>query len=115
LEKLNSETAATKTAFSIKFNSVLWVLTTGVQFVVGWWYRRAPVFYLPNGWFGPLTWWLALPFAPSGSVSVGVWQMACKRVIKIGERVVRDFASGPTVAVPDASAVPTEKEKKKTI
>lgn len=26
-----------------------------------------------------------------GSVSVGVWQMACKRVILIGERVVKDL------------------------
>lgn len=28
-----------------------------------------------------------------GSVSVGVWQMACKRVIKVGERVVKDLAT----------------------
>jgi hypothetical protein len=28
-----------------------------------------------------------------GSVSVGVWQMACRRVIKVGERVVKDLAS----------------------
>jgi hypothetical protein len=27
-----------------------------------------------------------------GSVSVGVWQMACRRVIKVGERVVKDLA-----------------------
>ena len=30
---------------------------------------------------------------PTGSVGVGMWQMACRRVIKIGERVVKDFAS----------------------
>jgi hypothetical protein len=29
----------------------------------------------------------------TGSVSVGVWQMACKRVIRVGERVVKDLAS----------------------
>lgn len=28
---------------------------------------------------------------PAGSVSVGVWQMACRRVIKVGERVVKDL------------------------
>lgn len=28
----------------------------------------------------------------AGSVSVGVWQMACKRVIAIGERMVKDLA-----------------------
>jgi len=93
LEKLNGEIAGSKTAFSLKFNSAIWILTTGLQFVVGWWYRKAAVFYLPEGWFGPLGWWLAFPFAPAGSVSVGVWQMACKRVIKVAERVVMDLAA----------------------
>ncbi|CAA7260754.1 unnamed protein product [Cyclocybe aegerita] len=125
LEKLNAEVAASKSGFSMKFNTLLWLLTTGLQFVVGWWYRKQPVFFLPEGWFGPLTWWLALPFAPAGSVSVGVWQMACKRVIVVGERVVKDFygagASQPEkVAVPSLAPTPnntprnaTKKEKEK--
>ena len=50
----------------MKFNTLLWLLTTGLQFAVGWWYRRQPVFFLPQGWLGPLGWWLALPFAPAG-------------------------------------------------
>ena len=79
----------------MKFNTALWICTAGVQFVIGWWYRKAAVFYLPPGWFGPITWWLAFPFAPAGSVSCGVWQMACKRVIKIGERVAKDLVSRP--------------------
>ncbi|KAG5339868.1 GET complex subunit get1 [Termitomyces sp. Mn162] len=66
LEKLNSDVASAKTAFSIKFNSAIWLLTTGVQFFVGWWYRKTAVFYLPPGWFGPLGWWLSFPFAPAG-------------------------------------------------
>ncbi|KAJ7282882.1 WRB/Get1 family [Mycena rebaudengoi] len=108
LEKLNAEISARKSAFALRFNSVLWVLTTGLQFVVGWWYRKSAVFYLPQGWFGPLGWWLALPFAPAGSVSVGVWQMACKRVLKVGERVVKDLSA---VRVPEEEAKepPTEK------
>ncbi|KZP11610.1 hypothetical protein FIBSPDRAFT_756485 [Athelia psychrophila] len=91
LEKINGGLSASKTAFALKFNSFIWVMTTGLQFVVASWYRKSAVFYLPQGWLGPLTWWLALPFAPKGSVSVGVWQMACKRVIKIGERVVKSI------------------------
>ncbi|KAF9553909.1 hypothetical protein CPC08DRAFT_645010 [Agrocybe pediades] len=91
LEKLNSQIASTKSGFTMKFNTVLWTLTTGLQFAVGWWYRKQPVFYLPQGWFGPLGWWLALPFAPAGSVSVGVWQMACRRVIVVLENVVKDL------------------------
>ncbi|KAJ7130817.1 WRB/Get1 family [Mycena crocata] len=93
LEKLNGEISARKSGFALRFNSVVWVLTTGLQFFVGWWYRKAAVFYLPPGWFGPLGWWLALPFAPAGSVSVGVWQMACRRVLKVGERVVKEFSA----------------------
>ncbi|OBZ70595.1 Protein GET1 [Grifola frondosa] len=100
LEKLNSELSSARTSFSLKFNSMLWFMTAGLQFVVGWWYRKSAVFYLPPGWFGPLTWWLAFPFAPAGSVSCGVWQMACRRVIKVGERVVKELAAGSQPAVP---------------
>ena len=143
----------------MKFNTLLWLLTTGLQFGVGWWYRKQPVFFLPQGWLGPLGWWLALPFAPAGaslsflfctiynpicarlchvalslaclrlckythfhrfrnaflppfisfsklmgetptfyatfftgSVSVGVWQIACRRLIIVGEKAVKNFA-----------------------
>ncbi|KAI0687905.1 WRB/Get1 family [Cytidiella melzeri] len=96
LEKLNGELSSTRSSFSMKFNSALWFFTGGLQFLVGWWYRKTAVFYLPPGWFGPLTWWLSFPFAPSGSVSCGIWQMSCRRVIKIGERVVKELvAVGP--------------------
>jgi len=112
LDKLNSEIASNKAAFSIKFNTALWFLTTGLQFLVGWWYRRAAVFYLPPGWFGPLGWWLSFPFAPAGSVSVGVWQMACKRVISMGARVVRDLAASSHPAVEAEVAYAEEKRQK---
>ncbi|KAK0505165.1 WRB/Get1 family [Armillaria luteobubalina] len=91
LEKLNGELSSIKSSFSMKFTAAIWMSTTGSQFVVGWWYRKAAVFYLPEGWFGPVTWWMSFPFAPKGSVSVGMWQMACRRVIKVGERVVKDL------------------------
>lgn len=53
---VDGELASNKSAFSMKFNTGLWILTTGLQLAVGWWYRRAAVFYLPPGWLGPLTW-----------------------------------------------------------
>ncbi|KAH9978666.1 CHD5-like protein-domain-containing protein [Lactifluus volemus] len=93
LEKLNSESSASKSSFSLKFKITLWIMTTGLQLVIGWWYSRSGVFYLPVAWFGPLTWWLSFPFAPAGSVSCFIWQMACRRVIKVGERVVKEFMS----------------------
>lgn len=72
---IDSELSVVRTKFSVQFSTALWTLTTGARFIVGWWYRRTPVFYLPSGWFGPVTWWLSLPFAPAGtycSVSVYV-------------------------------------------
>jgi hypothetical protein len=93
LEKLNSELSSSKSSFALKFGTTLWMLTTGLQFAIGWWYSRSAVFYLPTAWLGPFTWWLSLPFAPAGSVSCGVWQMACRRVIKVGERVVKEFTN----------------------
>ncbi|KAH9858656.1 CHD5-like protein-domain-containing protein [Lenzites betulinus] len=112
LEKLNSEVAAARTSFSLKFSTALWVMTTGLQFAIGWWYRKAAVFYLPPGWFGPLTWWLAFPFAPAGAVSCGMWQMACRRVIKVGERVARDVlaSSGWTLNEGSGSTAPVPSE-----
>ena len=64
---VDAEVASSKSAFAMKFNTLLWFLTTGLQFAVGWWYRTQPVFFLPQGWLGPLGWWLALPFAPAGT------------------------------------------------
>ncbi|KII92433.1 hypothetical protein PLICRDRAFT_27563 [Plicaturopsis crispa FD-325 SS-3] len=109
------EKHTSKSAFALKFKGVLWMSTTGVQFIVGWWYRGAAVFYLPPGWFGPLAWTLALPFAPKGAVSVGVWQMACRRVIRLGERVVKDLAKGNVKSAEpvDVAAQSTTGEKAK--
>jgi len=105
LEKLNSQIASSRTGFSIKFSSALWISTTGTQFVIGWYYRRSAVFWVPKGWFGPLEYWLAFPFAPAGSVSCGIWQMSCKRVIKMGEKVVKE-----TIFPPKPEGVPQENE-----
>jgi tail-anchored protein insertion receptor len=62
----DGQLSSARTSFSLKFNSFLWFCTTGLEFFIGWWYRKAAVFYLPAGWFGPVGWWLALPFAPKG-------------------------------------------------
>lgn len=95
--QIDGELASSKTSFSLKFNSGIWISTTGLQFVVGWWYRKSAVFFLPPGWLGPFTWWLSFPFAPSGSVSCGIWQMACRRVIKVGERVAKEVLAGESL------------------
>jgi len=114
LEKLNSELAQARSAFGVQFKTALWLFTGGAQFFVGWWFRKQPVFYLPPGWLGPATWWLALPFAPHGSVSCGAWQMACRRVIKVLEGTVKEFIPQPTSGFEDNGIPPsptTEKQK----
>ncbi|KAG8751554.1 GET complex subunit get1 [Serendipita sp. 396] len=111
LEKLNARLSASKSGFSTRFNSLVWIATTGAQFFLVWWYRREPVFYLPSGWFGPFTWFLSLPSAPSGSISGAVWQMACQRVVGMGERLVKDLME----PIPEqAEAVPKADSKAKT-
>jgi hypothetical protein len=65
---IDSELSASKSSFGLKFSATLWMLTTGLQFAIGWWYGRSAVFYLPAAWFGPFTWWLSLPFAPAGEL-----------------------------------------------
>jgi tail-anchored protein insertion receptor len=105
---VDSELGTSKSSFALKFSTTLWMLTTGLQFAIGWWYGRSAVFYLPPSWLGPFTWWMSFPFAPagelgqslvlwfhqtlglSGSVSCGVWQMACRRVIRVFERMVKE-------------------------
>ena len=67
LPYVDADASAAQTSFGLKFNSALWALTGGLQLVIVWWYRKQAVFYLPRGWFGPLEWWIALPFAPKGS------------------------------------------------
>lgn len=40
-----------------------------------------------------MMWWHHQTPDVSGSVSCGVWQIACRRVIRVGERVVKEFTS----------------------
>ncbi|TEB28464.1 hypothetical protein FA13DRAFT_1735605 [Coprinellus micaceus] len=114
LEKLNSEMSSAKSSFSMKFKGVMWFLTTGVELVIGWWFRRQPVFYLPDSWLGPLTWWLSFPFAPKGSVSVGVWSIACKRVLGVLERTVKTYFEPTTSPVPSRDTSPGPKSSSNT-
>jgi hypothetical protein len=122
LEKINAEIAASRSSYNWAFNIVIFIMTTGAQFAIGWWYGKKAVFYLPPGWMGPATWWLSLPFAPRGSVSCGIWQMACRRFIRILERIARDLllsqSSGSVPASPQQSGDSTKesgpKEKVKT-
>ncbi|KAH8928864.1 hypothetical protein BT69DRAFT_1276779 [Atractiella rhizophila] len=89
LDTLNKQITMSRTTFSMSFKAFLFGLTTITPFLITSWYGKQAVFWLPPGWFGPLTWWLSFPFAPYGSVSCGVWSMVCKRVVGLAEKNVR--------------------------
>ena len=101
---------------------LFFVGTTGLQWFFTTRYSRDAIVYLPKDWFGPLTWFLGLPFAPAGALSCGVFIMLVRRVIGIFTRVGADIVEGvrgekaPTqpIAVPAQSSQPSvSKEKKK--
>ncbi|KAI9600742.1 hypothetical protein H4Q26_000533 [Puccinia striiformis f. sp. tritici PST-130] len=65
LEVLNKEISTAKVQFASLFSSLLWTFTSGFQFVLISWYRRSPVFFIPQDWFpSPIVWILSFPSAP---------------------------------------------------
>ena len=110
LMDLDGTLTSSRTSFALRFSSLLMLLTTGAQFILVWWFRKSPVFWLPQRWFpGPVAWLLSFPSAPigvpsfwfrreekltggtAGSVSSGAWCAVCKRVLITGEEIVREL------------------------
>ncbi|SCZ87526.1 BZ3500_MvSof-1268-A1-R1_Chr2-2g04992 [Microbotryum saponariae] len=135
LEALNATSSQSRQSFQSLFKRILWIFTTILPFVVTSWHRKAAVFYLPPSWFGPATWWLGLPSAPTGSsppwgiasesydhstdtslrrirtgaVACGVWTMACKRTIGACKDAIVDLTQKEArVAQPVPVAVPAQ-------
>jgi len=107
LEAMNNSLASHKNQFSTYAKVILFILTSGLQWSFTTRYSRDAIVYLPIEWFGPLTWFLALPFAPKGALSCGVWVFLVKRVLsvltRIGSEVYAGMRGEPTetpVAVP---------------
>lgn len=81
-------TAASLNSFKTTFDQFLsvarWLGPQGLRFVIQFWYSKEPVFWLPKGWVPyPVEWILAFPKAPTGSISVQVWFIACTSVIQL--------------------------------
>ena len=71
-----------------KFDTYLTVarilLTRAPHYLIPLWYAKQPMFWLPRGLFPYYAeWFLSLPKAPLGSVSIMSWQVACTAIIKL--------------------------------
>lgn len=80
---------STRARFDSIVNKLRWVGTTGLRYLLQFWFSKVPVFWLPAGWVPAWAeWLLAFPRAPSGAVSIQVWWIACASVIAlVGEAV----------------------------
>ncbi|KAI1781148.1 CHD5-like protein-domain-containing protein [Hypoxylon cercidicola] len=82
LEKMKSSHEASKAKFDSTVNILRWLATTGLKFLLPFWYAKQPMFWLPQGWFPYyVEWILSFPRAPVGSVSIASWQTACTGVV----------------------------------
>ncbi|GAA96170.1 uncharacterized protein L969DRAFT_84037 [Mixia osmundae IAM 14324] len=94
LEKLNESLAAQRSSFNLGLKSILWVLGTAMPFIYTSYHSKSPVFFLPQGWFGPSERVFGLPFAPRGAVSCAVWLMMLRRTLGSVRRVTTDCLEG---------------------
>ncbi|KAI8324139.1 hypothetical protein GQ54DRAFT_77670 [Martensiomyces pterosporus] len=107
-ESVSSDLAIERTAFELYVNLVLRVVVYGSRAVINIYNYRVPVFYVPANWFYPVLWFLSLPAAPMGSVSVSVWAFACNRVCKRGaiifDRVLKPAVPQQQQPIPSLAA-----------
>lgn len=94
LEALNTSLASHRSSFNTVIKVLIFALTTGLQWSFSARYSRDAIVYLPRDWFGPLTWFLGLPFAPAGALSCGIYVMLIKRVIGVVTRITTDIYTG---------------------
>jgi tail-anchored protein insertion receptor len=73
-----------RASFDMYLNAVRLVFTRAPQFIIPFWYSKEPMFWLPHGLFPYYAeWFLSLPKAPLGSVSIMSWQVACSAVLAL--------------------------------
>ncbi len=61
-----------------------WGGTNGLRFFLQFWFAKQPLFWIPRGWVpGYVEWILAFPRAPTGSVSIQMWGIACATAVQL--------------------------------
>ncbi|KAI9829040.1 MAG: GET complex subunit get1 [Thelocarpon impressellum] len=89
LEKTSQSLTSSRTSFDQTLGFSRWASTNGLRFVLQFWYAKEPLFWLPQGWLPRYAeWLLAFPRAPTGSISIQVWGMACMSVIQLFSAIV---------------------------
>ena len=79
-----------KGRFETMATTVRFVSTNGLRLFLQFWYSKRPIFWIPQGWAPAyVQWLLSFPRAPTGSVSIQIWGIACASVISLfGSAVV---------------------------
>ncbi|KAL6714856.1 GET complex subunit get1 [Lecanora helva] len=73
-----------KQTFDRTTHFLRWIGTNGLRFFLQFWFAKQPLFWIPRGWVpGYVEWLLAFPRAPTGSVSIQMWGIACATVIQL--------------------------------
>ncbi len=85
---MNPSTEKSLEASQARFNSYITglrlLITRAPQYAIPFWYSKEPMFWLPYGLFPYYAeWFLSLPRAPLGSVSIASWQVACTFFIRL--------------------------------
>ena len=114
--------AASRQKFDTYLNVARILLTRAPHYLIPLWYAKEPMFWLPSGLFPYYAeWFLSLPKAPLGSVSIMSWQVACTAIIKLmSETVAAVYAlvvgsktkEKEPVKVPGRTAQGAQNEKK---
>jgi len=79
-----------KSTFDRTITFLRWGGTNGLRFFLQFWYAKRPMLWIPRGWVPSyVEWILAFPRAPTGSVSIQMWGIACATVVQlVGAAVV---------------------------
>ncbi|KAI9204365.1 WRB/Get1 family [Polychytrium aggregatum] len=94
-----------KATFEFQISWGLWLTFWIVKLFLMFTYRASPMFYVRKSWLGPFYYFISLPFAPKGSVSVIYWFFACQNVFtRLLKSIVAATAARATPAQTTSAA-----------
>ncbi|KAL2891372.1 Protein get-1 [Ceratocystis lukuohia] len=107
LEKKKQSFDAVQAQYNTIINAVRLLITRAPQYIIPFWFSREPMFWLPKNLFPYYAeWFLSLPKAPLGSVSIGTWQVSCALAIKLVSDILVAIATFVATSVASKKKVP---------